>query len=133
MYYTLAEFGIQPFATIDMMVLTCSAPEKFDRVVFDLSWNYPMSGRDFLDASCLLYMNDESFTFVDSRTPRSKDEIWYSGTEMNDTTRIGCHRIEAKLESIPKCVSHLFFLPQFIQIPIHQQISKANPAVPCGF
>ena len=61
-FYTLADYEVKPFSTVLLMIVLFEIAEDFNaddnHVIFDLSWNYPSTGRDFLDASCLIFMGD---------------------------------------------------------------------------
>ncbi|CAG2207783.1 unnamed protein product [Mytilus edulis] len=54
-YATLSDYEVKPNTTICLVICLFSIPENFDDVIFDLYWGYPFSGRDYLDASCLLF------------------------------------------------------------------------------
>lgn len=99
------------------MVLLYAVPETLNHVIVDLSWKYPSHGRDFLDASCLMFMKHELYNFVDWRNKCEGSSVWHSGDKMDDYQRIGKHRIEAKLKEIPLCVSHLVFTLSSFKAP----------------
>lgn len=106
---TLSDNNIPPYATLYLVVLLYAIPEAFDHVVFDLYWGYPSSGRDYLDASCLVYQGTQFLYLEDFRRRRNINGISHSGDLMNDYTRTGHHTIHVYLKQIPSNVTHLFF------------------------
>src|SRR6218665_3977521 len=113
----LSDYEVKPFSTIHLMVLLYAVPDTLNHVIFDLSWNYPSHGRDFLDASCLMFIKDEWYGYEDWRSKNKRSWAWHSGDKMDDSRKIGRHRIEAKLKEIPKCVSHLVFTLSSFKAP----------------
>lgn len=105
---TLSENKIPPFATLYLVILLYEIPEGFDHVVFDLYWGYPSSGRDYLDASCLLYHGLKCVKLADYQNRRAQG-IFHSGDVMDDENRIGHHTIHVYLKQIPREITHLFF------------------------
>ena len=106
----LSDYNIQPFHTIHLMVLLYAIPSHFNHVIFDLFWGYPSSGRDYLDASCLVF-NGKAYTDVVDFRHRLflNNTIWHSGDVMDDAHRKGHHTIEVRLKQLPASVTHLFF------------------------
>ena len=51
----LSSYDVKPFHTIHLMVLLYAVPSHYDHVIFDLFWGYLIRGRDYLDASCLVF------------------------------------------------------------------------------
>lgn len=105
---TLSDNNIPPYATLYLVVLLYAIPEAFDHVVFDLYWGYPFSGRDYLDASCLLYQGTHFLNLADYSN-RYRNGISHSGDVMDNRKRIGHHTIHVYLKQIPSNVTHLFF------------------------
>ncbi|XP_052688510.1 uncharacterized protein LOC128167052 [Crassostrea angulata] len=105
---TLSDNNIPPYATLYLVVLLYAIPEAFDHVVFDLYWGYPFSGRDYLDASCLLYQGTQFLNLADYEN-RYRNGISHSGDVMDNRKRIGHHTIHVYLKQIPSNVTHLFF------------------------
>lgn len=105
---TLLDNNIPPYATLYLVVLLYAIPEAFDHVVFDLYWGYPYSGRDYLDASCLVYQGTQFLYLADYRK-RNLNGITHSGDVMNDYARTGHHTIHVYLKQLPNNVTHLFF------------------------
>jgi len=93
------------------MVLLYAIPSHFNHVIFDLFWGYPVRGRDYLDASCLVFNGKTCTQVVDYRHRLfSKQSIWHSGDVMDDVNRKGHHTIEVRLQELSKePVTHLFF------------------------
>lgn len=105
---TLSENNIPPYATLYLVVLLYAIPEAFDHVIFDLYWGYPFSGRDYLDASCLLYQGTHFLNLADYNN-RYIDGISHSGDVMDNRKCIGHHTIHVYFKRIPSNVTHLFF------------------------
>ena len=82
--------------------------ESLDNVIFDLFWGYPTRGRDYLDASVLIYSGSSFQTVVDYRC-RAFSGVTHSGDVMDDVKRLGHHTINVKLKSLPSSVDKLFF------------------------
>ena len=110
----MVDYKIKHLSTIHLMISLYDIPEDMNHVVFDLSWTYPNHGRDFLDASCLMFTGDVWYMFIDWRQPEvygsnNQKAVWHSGDLIDDKNRQGHHIIEAKLKNIPRCVSHMVF------------------------
>lgn len=105
---TLSDNNIPPYATLYLVVLLYAIPESFDHVVFDLYWGYPFSGRDYLDASCLVYQGTQ-FLYLADYSSNNLNGITHSGDVMNDYARTGHHTIHVYLKQLPNNVTHLFF------------------------
>lgn len=105
---TLSDNNIPPFATLYLVVRLYEIPDKFNHVVFDLFWGYPASGRDFLDATCFLYQNNEFLNLADYKRRRLSG-ISHSGDLMDNVKRMGHHTIHVYLKQLPNDVTHLFF------------------------
>lgn len=106
---TLSDLKIPPNATLYLVVLLYEIPEAFNHVIFDLHWGYPSSGKDFLDASCLVYTGTEFLSVVDFRRTYDPIGITHSGDVMDNVNQIGHHTIRVALKTIPSNVTHLFF------------------------
>lgn len=105
---TLLDNKIPGNATLYLVVLLYAIPEAFDHVVFDLYWGYPYSGRDYLDASCLLYHGTQFLNLADYNHRRLSG-VTHSGDVMNDFAQTGHHTIHVHLKQIPSNITHLFF------------------------
>lgn len=83
-----------------------------NNVIFDLSWGYPSSGRDFLDASCFVYSDftHKGTVNYDSKSwPEADPAIEHSGDGMDDDKKRGYHNITVSLQKVPDYVTHLLF------------------------
>ncbi|XP_046352764.2 uncharacterized protein LOC124132734 [Haliotis rufescens] len=106
----LSDYNIQPNSTVYLVVLMLAIPEGFDHVVFDLYWGFPLSGQDYLDASCLLYKGTDFVSLADWRNHScGNNAVKHSGDIINHSKRQGHHIINVSLKNIPSNVSHLFF------------------------
>ncbi|XP_031550084.1 uncharacterized protein LOC116287540 [Actinia tenebrosa] len=108
---TLQYYGVKPFSTINLIVVLYDIPDDFDEVIFDLFWGYPTSGRDYLDASVLLYSETSFIERVDYgyRQSVTCTAVWHSGDVMDDANRLGHHTIRVKLKSLQSGINRLFF------------------------
>jgi len=82
--------------------------ESLDHVIFDLFWGYPTRGRDYLDASVLIYSGNCYYGFVDYCHGHISG-VSHSGDVMDDSKRLGHHTINVWLKSLPTSVDKLFF------------------------
>jgi len=100
------------------MVLLYEIPDDLNHVIFELSWKFPGQKRDFLDASCFMFMNDVHYAWVDWRAPDWGLGLRHFGDgEVDYNKGTGMHKIEAHLKDIPKCVSHLVFTLSSFRAP----------------
>ncbi|XP_028396153.1 uncharacterized protein LOC114520132 [Dendronephthya gigantea] len=106
----LKDYNIPPNSTIYLLVLLYEIPEDYDNVIFDLFWGYPQSGRDYLDASVLLFQGIEVVQVVDFRKKEGIcSAVTHSGDVMDDEKRLGHHTIEVSIKSIPDHINRLVF------------------------
>ena len=105
---TLQDYGIQPFSTLHLIVVLYEISESLDHVIFDLFWGYPTRGRDYLDASVLIYSGNCYYGFVDYCHGHISG-VSHSGDVMDDSKRLGHHTINVRLKSLPTSVDKLFF------------------------
>ena len=92
------------------MVLLYAVPKHLDKVVFDLNWGYPSTGRDFLDAVAVTFNGQKYLQAVDFQTKQcANGAIQHSGDKMDDVNRRGHHMITVHLKSIPSNITHVFF------------------------
>jgi stress response protein SCP2 len=107
----LKDHHVQPDSRIYLLVLLYAIPDEFDHVIFDLFWGYPNSGRDYLDASVLLYNGSKFVDVVDFRNKTSTlcPGVEHSGDVMDDDKRLGHHTINVSIKSIPVHVDKLVF------------------------
>ena len=108
---TLKDYHVQPNSTIYLLVLLYEVPDDYDHVIFDLFWGYPESGKDFLDASVLLYSGSEFVEFVDFRCTFSQScpAVEHSADVMEDDKRLGHHTINVWIKSISPRINRLVF------------------------
>ncbi|KXJ11434.1 uncharacterized protein LOC110243697 [Exaiptasia diaphana] len=108
---TLLDYNVQPSSTINLVVVLYNIPDSFDEVIFDLFWGYPFSGKDYLDASVLLYSGPYFQEVVDYHRRHSKtcSGVRHSGDVMDDYNRKGHHTIRIKIKSLPEKINKLFF------------------------
>lgn len=115
------------------MKLLYAIPQNFDKVVFDLNWEYPTDAkllegnekRDYLDASCLIYQGEECVRTIDfMQTNELMQEMlvryrnimtteWgvkHSGDHMDDKNRKGHQFIDVSIKEIPDKVTNMFFV-----------------------
>ena len=105
---TLQDYAVQPFSTLHLIVVLYEISESLDHVIFDLFWGYPTRGRDYLDASVLIYSGMWFHGVVDYHRSLVSG-VSHSGDVMDDVKRLGHHTIDVKLKSLPAAVDKLFF------------------------
>jgi len=109
-FTTLQDYNIQPFSTLYLIVLLYAIPDSFDHVTFDLFWGYPTKGRDYLDASVLIYSGNQFQKIADYRGQQCfSGAVYHSGDVMDDGKNLGHHTINVKLKSLPPYIDKLFF------------------------
>lgn len=112
---TLLESGLQPGAMLQCMRLMYAIGRNsgLNKVVFELQWGYPPSGRDYLDGSCMVYSKQKlqfSIDYSNWKVSSTGEDLYHSGDIMNHTTRTGKHTINLSLKNLPEHISHLFFV-----------------------
>ena len=80
-----------------------------DKVIFDLFWGYPDSGRDYLDASALIFSGETLLKVIDYRNGFWESCFRHSGDVMDDSKRLGHHTINVWISKIPSGVTKIFF------------------------
>ena len=107
---TLSTYSVIPGSTVHLMVLLCAVPTHLNKVVFDLYWGYPSrGGRDYLDASALLFCGTSFVEVADFRLKNKTHAIRHSGDVMDDRNRLGHHIINVELKNIPANITKVFF------------------------
>ncbi|XP_033120790.1 uncharacterized protein LOC117119920 isoform X1 [Anneissia japonica] len=106
---TLATYNVRPGSTIHLMVLLYAVPTSLNKVVFDLYWGYPARGRDYLDASALMFSGSSFIEVADYRILNKIHSILHSGDLMDDCNMLGHHIINVEFHSIPAHVTSIFF------------------------
>ena len=108
--YRLADYSVQAGSKLYLLILLYSVPKNFNHVVFDLYWNYPSGGCDYLDASCLAFSGTSHHGTCDfNRRVKLNSSVVHSGDVMNHQLRRGHHTIDVKLQQIPSHITHLVF------------------------
>jgi stress response protein SCP2 len=92
-------------------VLLYALPEDFDHVIFDLFWGYPQRGKDYLDASVLIYSGSDFVEVVDYNhtTSKSCSAVKHTGDIMDNIKKVGHHTINVSIKSIPVHINKLVF------------------------
>ena len=82
-----------------------------DQVVFDLSWGFPETGEDFLDATVFIYSRKKLVDYVNYEQQRSSlvDAVVHSGDEMDKVRKTGHHKINVSIKSLPLYIDTLVF------------------------
>lgn len=104
----MQDYSVQPFSTLHLIVVLYEINHSLENAVFDLFWGYPSSGRDYLDASVLIYSGSSLQGIVDFRQ-ECFDGISHSGDVMDDANCLGHHTIHVQLKSLPFYINKLFF------------------------
>ncbi|XP_022093806.1 uncharacterized protein LOC110980997 [Acanthaster planci] len=114
---TLGHYKVLPTTTIYVRRLLFSAPENnLNKVVFDLHWGYPSTGRDFLDATAIIFSGTELIDYLDYRK-LSHESLRHSGDRMDDRARTGHHFMNVDLQQVPSSFTHIFFTLSSWQSP----------------
>ena len=110
----LKDYGIEKNATISLIVPLYCIPDNLDHVVFDLSWEFPSTNPDFLDATCMAFENTSFVQVIDWNHPTNdyflKNSVRH--TEKNLTgpgAKTGHQTIHVYLKKVPRNITHLFF------------------------
>ena len=91
-------------------MLLYEIPEDYDNVIFDLFWGYPQSGKDFLDASVLLFRGTDVVEVVDFHHKESRcSAVTHSGDVVDDAKKRGHQTIKVSIKSIPSRINRLVF------------------------
>ncbi|RIB23341.1 hypothetical protein C2G38_2139796 [Gigaspora rosea] len=110
---TLESYGINANSYIQLIVVLYSIPKDLalTNLHFDLSWEFPSSGHDYLDGTCMIFEGDKfwrKYDYISSFYPGT--DIRHSGDDMNFSKGTGHHKIEAKLDQLPNSVCQLYFI-----------------------
>ena len=127
----MGDYGVEKSAVLHLIVMLYAIPEGLENIVFDLFWGYPASGKDYLDASVLLYSGSFFIEVVDYSHRRSIvcNAISHSGDVMDDANSRGHHTIQVNLKGMAPQVNKLFFTLSAWNSP---NISKyPNPSLRC--
>ncbi|XP_038050107.1 uncharacterized protein LOC119723498 [Patiria miniata] len=114
---TLRHYKVVPATTVYVRRLLYAAPDNnLNKVVFDLHWGYPSTGRDYLDATAIIFSGTELVDYLDYRK-LSHESLRHSGDEMNSVTRTGHHLMNVDLHQVPSTFTHIFFTLSSWQSP----------------
>ncbi|KAK3606152.1 hypothetical protein CHS0354_010785 [Potamilus streckersoni] len=111
--YTLSNFSVAKNSTIYILVPLYRVSEDLNHVVFDLSWGFPETHPDFLDASCFVFQQSEFTQLIDWNHPT--DDFYLKGA-VKHTQEIttsggstGHQKIDVHLKRLPSSITHIFF------------------------
>jgi len=105
----MQSFGIVDNSNMQLIrVLFNFSGTEIKHAIFALQWNYPVAKKDYLDASALLVSNNGKDSVIDY-DHKYLEGIVHSGDVMNDTKRIGNHKIEVALDKIPSNFYSIYF------------------------
>ncbi|CAG8460819.1 17373_t:CDS:10 [Acaulospora morrowiae] len=111
---SLGEYGIASDSHIQLIVLLYSISKELSvqNLTFDLFWGYPVTGCDYLDGTCMLYMGNTNWRKFDYQSTAYPDirDMKHSGDVMDHVNRRGHHRITANLANLPENVTKLYFI-----------------------
>ncbi|KAK3606150.1 hypothetical protein CHS0354_010783 [Potamilus streckersoni] len=111
--YTLSDFYVAKNSTIYILFPLFRVPEDLNHVVFDLSWGFPETHPDFLDASCFVFQQSEFTQLIDWNHPT--DDFYLKGAvkhtqEITTSGRsTGHQKIDVHLKRLPSSITHIFF------------------------
>lgn len=112
----LFDLGIQAGDTIHLMILLYAIPPNLTKVVFDLSFGWPDEGKDYLDASALLFRKTKYEGVADYKTlgyptgiKKELQAIYHSGDRPDKVRKQGKYVIRVNLSLIPNQITHVFF------------------------
>jgi stress response protein SCP2 len=107
---TLADHSVQPHSTIRLLVRLYEVPDELDHVIFQLSWGYPSTGIDYLDATVFLYRGVKFADVVDWQHRKSRfGSITHSG-DVPDSGGYSCHhKINVSIKSLQNDIDTLVF------------------------
>ncbi|RUS21994.1 hypothetical protein BC937DRAFT_90714 [Endogone sp. FLAS-F59071] len=107
--YSLENYGIGPGSCIQFIVILYSINPTIQNITLYLDWIFPISGKDFLDGTCLVYRENSEVLVYDYqhqyRPPFPYVE--HSGDKMNNNGR---HEISVDIENLPQDVLQLYFV-----------------------
>ncbi|KAL4228962.1 hypothetical protein ACF0H5_012002 [Mactra antiquata] len=113
-HYTLKDYGINESCSLSLIVPLYCIPENLDHVVFDLSWEFPASNPDFLDATCFAFERTEFIQVIDWN--HSTNDYYLKGAVEHSTKNVktaggkfGHQTIHVYLKRLPASITHLYF------------------------
>ena len=112
----LAKYRLSNGDNLTAVALLVEVDIGVQRLRFELQWDNPAAGEDYLDGSCFLYAHNNFVKLVDFQHRHSgiearNDRGEYAVTHTGDRRRDGgwAHGIEVLTSAIPLHVTHLFF------------------------
>ncbi len=125
----LADYNVQPNSTIHLLVRLYEVSDELNDVIFDLSWGFPKTGVDFLDATVFLYMGDSvnPVDIVDYNNHVSKfgPAVTHSGDVIKKDEKTGYHQINVSIKSLQQ-VDKLVFTLSSYDAPNISQFQKPS-------
>jgi stress response protein SCP2 len=107
---TLANHNVKPNSTIRLLVRLYEVPDQLDDVIFELFWGFPVTGRDYLDATVFLYSGVNFVEMVDyDHRKNSSGSVEHSGDILYLTSEKGQHTINVSLKSLQNRIDTLVF------------------------
>ncbi len=101
------------------MVLLSAIPPNLTTVVFDFYWGWPDTGKDYLDASALVFSDKKYQEVADYNTLGCCNKaIYHSGDRIDKDKKQGHHIIKVNMKAIPKSVTHVFFTLSSYKSPV---------------
>ena len=99
--------------TCSILMLEVKDGDDLNQLTFDLHWGYPGGKRDYLDAACFIY--NENNVLLDhvfynrNVTDLCLENLMHSGDLMDDQNKIGHHIIKTILSGLPPQCFKVFF------------------------
>ena len=107
---TLADHKVEPNSTIRLLVCLLEVPAGLDHVIFMLSWGFPITGEDFLDATVFLLEGANFVECIDNKNRTSEyGEINHTGDIIHHDSKTGCHKINLSIKSLSQKIDKLVF------------------------
>jgi len=108
---TLQDYQIKQGSVVQLLRLLYefANTSNLNNITFDLIWGFPKQGRDYLDATCMMYEGMNYKTIVDFTT-KEQLGVTHSGDVMDTTAKTGKHIIKISLKEVAKNISHLYFI-----------------------
>ena len=92
------------------MVLLYAVPTTLDKVVFDLYWGFPSTGRDYLDACAWAFAGQKWHGQVRFHEKVSfNGALRHSGDKIDLIKREGHQYINVDLHRVPSYLTHIYF------------------------
>ncbi|KAK3606146.1 hypothetical protein CHS0354_010777 [Potamilus streckersoni] len=110
----LRDLSVTKNSTIYLLIPLYCVPEDLNHVVFDLSWDFPESNPDFLDASCFAFKKTEFVQLIDWN--HSIEEYYLKNSVKHSEENIrssggkkGHQKINVYLKQVPYDITHIYF------------------------